>query len=196
MARSVRVDVPAGVDLAEAKTAIERALKEVLARHEVRDALAKAETAMGPGQAAQLALREERWRQVEATWGLLTAAEVATLTGAKPEGASAKVSNLRRRNGLLGIKRGGVLRYPGFFFVDGTKGASVVAPAWSQLKEMLAATGWSEADTIAWVAAPNVWLEGRSPAQEIQHEPDQVTPALARAAAEAIPDPSGQYAGW
>lgn len=196
MARSVRVNVPAGVDPAEVKTAIERALQGVLARHEVGDAQAKAETALGLGQAAQLALREERWRQVEVTWGLLTVAEVAEATGAKAEGASAKVSNLRRRNGLLGIKRGGVLRYPGFFFVEGTKGASAVAPAWSQLKEMLVPAGWSEADTIAWVAAPNVWLDGRSPAQEIQDEPDQVTPALARAAAEAIPDPNGQYAGW
>lgn len=130
----------------------------------------------------------ERWRTIEAKWGLYTAAEVAKLVGGRPEAARALTGNLRRRKGLTGVKRLGALRYPGFQFVANHDGSLGVAPAWSQLKQMLAPAQWSDADLLAWTAAPNAWLDGRSPAEEIQAHPTVVSDLLAKAVREAVPD--------
>lgn len=117
---------------------------------------------------------------------MLDGTEVATLTGNRPEAARDAIANLRRRKGLTGVKRLGALRYPGFQFVDGGDGTLVVAPAWTRLRGRLAPAQWSDADLLAWAAAPTAWLDGRSPAEEIQEHPGDVTAALAKAADEAV----------
>lgn len=183
------ITIPDGVDEAEALRAATNAVDAVAAGHAVIHALAQFKTSPGPGHLAQAALREARWRQVTETWGMLDGTEVATLTGNRPEAARDATANLRRRKGLTGVKRHGGLRYPGFQFIDGGDGTLVVAPAWTLLKDLLAPARWSDADVLAWAAAPNAWLEGRSPAEEIQEHPDDVTDALAKAADEAVPGP-------
>lgn len=128
-----------------------------------------------PGAVAQAALREERWHQVETTWGMLSDAEVANLAPAS-------------RGGLIGVQRPEGLRYPEFqLFFDAPDGDRAVAPAWTRLCALLAPAGWSDADMLAWTSAPNAWLEGRSPAQEIQDHPAEVTEALHEAVLQALP---------
>lgn len=66
--------------------------------------------------------------------------------------------------------------------------ARVVPPAWSRLRELLAPAGWSVPDLLLWASAPNANLEGRSPADEINDHPDDVTDALRYAVTRAIPE--------
>ena len=125
--------------------------------------LADSSAQVGPGHLAQAALREQRWREVERAWGMLTAEEVATLTGARPGSARSLTAILRRRKGLVGVKRHGALRYPGFQFAPGKSDLMVVAPAWTALRQQLETTGWRDADPLAWASAPNAYLDGASP---------------------------------
>lgn len=184
----VTVSLPAGVDEQDARRAASQAVAMVALLGEVKDALAESPAQVSPGHLAQAALREERWRQVERAWGLLSAQDVATLMGHKPERARDLTSNLRRRKGLVGVKRRGALMYPGFQFVTARDDNLVIPPAWTQLQARLRAADWSDADLLAWCAAPNSWLEGRSPADEIQDHPDAVSDALAVAVSESIPE--------
>lgn len=55
-------------------------------------------------------------------------------------------------------------------------------PAWRELRALLAPAGWSEDDLLSWVAAPNAYLEGCSPADTIRRHPHGVTDALRVAA--------------
>lgn len=127
-----------------------------------------------PGEAAQARLREERWREMEATWGLLTEAAVALL----PEAV---------RAGLLGVQRPDGLRYPGFQLITAAGGTKVVPPAWQELWGLLAPGGWSDENTLIWTDSVNGYLEGRTPAEEIQANPARVPEALRYAAARALP---------
>ncbi|MBM7508509.1 hypothetical protein JOE61_002323 [Nocardioides salarius] len=158
----------------------------------VAKVLADSSAHVGPGHLAQAALREERWRDVEREWGMLAAVQVALLTGARPESARSLTANLRRRKGMAGVKRRGGLLYPGFQFVRVAEDRVAVAPAWTTLRELLAPASWSDADVLAWAAAPNANLEGRSPAQEVHEHPASLSDALRNAVARAVPaSPSG-----
>ena len=184
----VRIPVPAGVDKQEARRAAAHAVAVVALLGDVNEVLARSSAYVGPGHLAQAAIREERWRELEQTWGLLTSQQVATLTGNRPERARDLTSNLRRRKGLAGIKRRGALVYPAFQFVTGKDGDLVVAPAWIALRDLTRPAQWNDADLLAWASAPNAWLEGRSPAEEIRDHPDEVSDALHNATRQALPN--------
>lgn len=186
---TVNVPVPAGVDKDTARRAALRAMDEVATIGLVEKVLADSSAHVGPGHLAQAALREERWRDVEREWGMLAADQVALLTGARPESARSLTANLRRRKGLAGVKRRGGLLYPGFQFVRFADDLGAVASAWTTLRELLAPGGWSDADVLAWAAAPNAYLEGRSPAQEVHEHPEGLSDALRHAVARAFPAP-------
>lgn len=94
------------------------------------------------------------------------------------------------RHGLAGILRHGTWRYPGFQFVR-SEGAFRVAPAWTELRRLLQPGGYDDADLLAWASAPNAWLEGRSPAEEIQRHPHHLTEGLATAVARFLPPTDG-----
>ena len=132
-----------------------------------------------PGHEAQADLREENLQRMEATWGMLSAADVRSLTGRAGDPAS---------HGLLAVERPRGTVYPGFQLVAGEDGASRVPPAWIELRELLAPAGWSDANVLVWSAAVNGWLEGRTPAEEIRDHPDGVTSALRYAVERAIPE--------
>lgn len=185
---TVSVSVPTGVDKNTARRAAERAMDEVAAIGLVEKVLADSPARIGPGHLAQIALREEHWREVEEEWGLLAADQVAVLTGARPESARSHTANLRRRKGLAGVKRRGGLLYPGFQFMKVDEGLIAVAPAWTMLRELLEPAEWSDADMLTWVSSPNAYLRGRSPAQEIHEHPEDVGDALRYAVDQAIPD--------
>lgn len=128
-----------------------------------------------PGAMAQAALREERWQEMERTGGFLSASDIANLGQAV-------------REGLVGVQRTGGVRYPAFQLVGAQDGVKVVPPAWDRLRELLAPAGWGDESLLLFVTAPNGYLEGRSPADEVQDHPADVTDALHYAATRAIPD--------
>ena len=128
-----------------------------------------------PGAMAQAALREERWQEMERTGGFLSDSDIASL------GQSVRAA-------LIGVQRPGGMRYPGFQLVDAQDNTKVVAPAWDRLRELLAPAGWDDEFLILWTAANNAYLQGGSPAHEIQDHPDAVTDALRYAVDQAVPD--------
>lgn len=188
--QAVTVEVPDGVDPADARRVLAGLARDAL----VEKVYAAAPEAPRPGHAAQVALREQRWREIEDHWGLLDSAEVAAWTGASAN-ARSNVSNLRRRNLLCGVKRGGALRYPAFQFTpDPYTGAHKVAPAWTRMVRRFAEADWSEPNILLWAAAPNSWLEGDSPADEIAGHPDELTESLLVAITKTLP--STEPEGW
>lgn len=95
------------------------------------------------------------------------------------------------RDGLLGVSRPNGVRYPRFQLVN--DGAPAVPPAWPILRNLLAPARWSDENLLMFTLSPNSYLNGDSPAQEIQAYPDEVTPRLRRAVDRAIPFTK---AGW
>jgi hypothetical protein len=130
-------------------------------------------TKLLPGAAAQAALREEHWQEIERTGQMLSDAEV----GALPEPI---------RDGLLGVRRPHGMRYPRFQLVA-RDGAATVPPSWSQLHQLLAPAGWGDEFLLIWVLSPNAYLEGDTPAHEVGTHPTAVTPRLRYAVDRAIP---------
>lgn len=131
---------------------------------------------MLPGKAAQAALREENWREIERADGMLSDTEVAAL----PQSI---------RDGLLGVLRPEGKRFPRFQVIN----EASVPPAWAVLRDLLAPAQWSEENLLMWTLSPNAYLEGDSPAQEIQAHPADPTPRLRYAVDRAIPFTK---AGW
>ncbi|SFA86972.1 hypothetical protein SAMN05192575_101939 [Nocardioides alpinus] len=138
---------------------------------------------MRSGQAAQAALREEHWQEMERFGDFLTDEDLAAL----PQTI---------RDGLIGVRRPGGMRYPAFQIVNWGDGTKEVPPAWLQLVELLAPAGWNDEFLILWTSAPNAYLEGASPAQTIQSFPTEVTAELRYAAERAIPTRPGGPGSW
>lgn len=130
------------------------------------------------GKAAQAALREENWQAIERAGGMLTDDEVAALP-------------LATRDGLLGVVRPEGKRFPRFQIIDGAS----APPAWLVLRDLLAPAEWSEENLLMWTLSPNAYLEGASPAQEIQAHPADVTPRLRYAVDRAIPFTKADWTG-
>ena len=128
----------------------------------------------GSGALAQAALREERWREVETSGGMLSDHDLNALDAAT-------------RCALIGVQRPRGMRYPGFQLLAGQDGMRNASPAWTLLQELLAPAGWSEEFLLLWTLSPNAYLEGRSPTEEIQDNPDDVTDVLRYAVERAIP---------
>lgn len=129
---------------------------------------------MKSGQAAQAALREQRWQELEGNGGFLSDAAVAALSPTV-------------RDGLIGVQRPGGMRYPAFQVVDEGDGTWVVPPAWPRLRDLLAPAQWDDEFQIRWTVATNAFLDGDSPANEIQAHPADVTDRLRYAVDRAIP---------
>jgi hypothetical protein len=184
----VTIDVPDGLAPDLAKRVATEAMLARAATGRVEAVLSRSERPVGPGLLAQVALHDEAWREIEERWGMLSADQVTAATGGNQASARSHTSNLRRRKGLAAVKRNGALRYPGFQFVARGALKFEVAAAWTALAEALAPAGWGQADILMWAASPNAWLDGGSPADEIQQHPDEPTERLLLAAHQALPD--------
>lgn len=126
-----------------------------------------------PGEAAQAALREKHWQEIERANGMLSGPEVSAL----PQSI---------REALLGVRRPEGMRYPRFQVVV-RDGDVAVPPAWLQLQDMLAPARWNDEFLLMWTLSVNGWLKGDTPAQEIQAHPDGLTARLRVAVDRAIP---------
>lgn len=100
-------------------------------------------TKLLPGQAAQAALREERWQEIERSGEMLSDAEVAAL----PQSI---------RDGLLGVQRPDGKRFPRFQLVV-RDGDATVPPAWLELQQMLAPAQWEDEFLLLWTLSTNAY---------------------------------------
>lgn len=176
---TIEVNVPAGVDTAAARRIVDRVLAHQARAGRLGDALARESSSVGPGALAQVGRIDRAWRDVEATYGLYTGEQVARLTTAKS--VRSHVHNLRRRHGLLGVRRGGSLRYPGFQFTQGNP--RTVRADWQGLCAPLTAAGWTEDEVLLWFASPTGLLSGQRAADLLDADPHRVQAAVAHAAA-------------
>lgn len=130
----------------------------------------------GPGARAQAALREEHWKLIKLEWGLLQ--------------DDHRTVQQARRNGTepTAVEREERTVYAGFQFVEQTGVGIVVAPAWTSLRGLLTAR-WSDENAVLWTCSPNAYLEGGSPATEIQASPEVMTEGLIRAVEAAFAPP-------
>lgn len=181
---TIEVTVPAGVDAATAKRMFEQMLESQSRVARVRDALARESAAVGPGTLAQIGRLDRAWRAIEAEYGLYTAAEVTLLTGTAFRAGRSHVHNLRRRHGLLGVRRGGALVYPGFQFTTGN--VVHVRRDWQNLTAPLLTAGWTEDEVLLWFAAPTGLLSGEVPVAVLDEDPDRVHHAVSQAAAGTV----------
>ena len=133
-------------------------------------------TKMRTGEEAQAALREENRQRIERAGEMLTGEELMALPSSI-------------RDGLLGVVRPEGMRFPRFQVVlDDTEVA--VPPAWSTLRILLAPARWDDEFLLIWTLAPNAYLDGDSPASEIQAHRIDVTSRLRHAAERAVPQAS------
>jgi hypothetical protein len=192
----VTIDVPEGLSTDEAVRVATEALAARATSGRIGEVLARSDLPVGPGLLAQAALHDDAWRRIADEYGLLSADEVTLLTGGNRDRATSHTSNLRLRKRLAGVKRGGRTLYPGFQFTDPDAGPADVAPAWTALVEALAPAQWPPADILMWAAAPNSWLDGTRPADEIRKHPTEPTELLLLAAEKAVPSGvRGTHAG-
>ncbi len=135
-------------------------VREQVLRH-VTDAVANQPQAVGPATAAQVAMVDQAWRDIQERYGTLDAGQYADLVGASP--TSRSVASKARAKGLVGYRRGRKVLYPRFQFDQ--RG---LRSGWIDLVAPLRAAGWEDEDIILWLAAPHGALGRRSPIEALE----------------------------
>jgi hypothetical protein len=170
---TVQMDLPAGISKDDAERVVAMLTEHQGMLTRLSRALAEEDTAVAPAVVSQLARVEDLWRTIEATWGLLSAADVTALTGGNPQKARAHTANLRRRHGVLAVTRRGQSRYPGFQVAD-----DKVRPVWAETFKTLTDAGWTPEEVTLWAVSPTGWLDGRAPVDVADADPEAVSEAV------------------
>lgn len=176
---TVEVPVPEGMDPATFQQYVAEVVANRSAVSRVATVMEQQEAEVGPATVAQLARVEHLRRHLAGTYGVLRAADIATLRGAKATNRSV-ATHLARTQGLLGYTVGRAKVYPAFQF----KG-SQVHPRWGAVSVPLVEAGWEEEDILLWMASANAALAGREPAALIDGRDEDVAALLALVEQEA-----------
>jgi hypothetical protein len=110
----------------------------------------------------------------------LTSAEVHRLAGYRGGNVSQTASAWKRQGLIFGVRHGGRDHYPAFQFADGRPRPGVRAA--------LAAlpAGMSPWQIAFWWVTGNGWLDGATPAETLERDPEAVAGAAARERREVI----------
>lgn len=140
-------------------------------------AMAGAETPVSPQLARSAQATENVWRQIEEEFGLHTSTQAAERMG---YGSNRTWASVQRTGGkLLGIRRGGAYRYPGFQLDPD------VLPLIGELIAIARQYDWAAESVVLWLCSPSDWMpEGRRPVEFLRAEP-----ATVRVAAESAMAP-------
>ena len=169
----------------DAQQRIEESMREDIER--VRRALQSLGPAIAalPGQISPSITRaaqagENAWTRLEERFGLYSSSEIARRLGY--EGNRTWANTQRRARRLLGVERGSAYRYPGFqISPDGR-----LAPVVEELLHLAQEHHWSDESLALWLASPSGTMpDDRAPAELLHTDP-----ALVRAAAERVMEPS------
>lgn len=175
--KEIPVEVPIGTDPDVLRDFLRRALASSSAVERVATALMHEGAEVGPATAAQLAQVEHLWRHLIETYGVYTSADIAKLRGGDP-GNRSTASNLAKKQGLIGFRRGNAKVYPIFEF----KG-STAHPRWTDIAGPLKAAGWEGEDVLLFLVSPHPALDGNEPAALIDTpEVDRVVSVVEREA--------------
>lgn len=137
-------------------------------------AMASAPAPVSPPMARAAQATENAWRRIDAEFGLLTSTEAAERMGYGPNRSWA--STRRREGRLLGVRRGGAYRYPGFQL------DADVLPAVAEIISFARSVEWSDESVVLWLCAPSGWLpDDDRPVDHLHTDPELVIRA-ARAA--------------
>lgn len=121
---------------------------------------------------------ESFWREIDATWGLLTADEVLKTLN-MPEGEIDLVAQLRESGQLLAVQRGGDYVFPGFQFVAGH-----VEPVVAALVALAAEVSWAQDDLVIWLCCPSGYFSRDRPVEYLHHQDELVEKARNQATVE------------
>ncbi|WP_448072272.1 hypothetical protein [Georgenia yuyongxinii] len=137
-------------------------------------AMTAAETSVSPQLARAAQATENAWREIEHEFGLLTSSKAAERMGYS--GNRTWASAQRRAGRLLGVRRGGAYRYPGFQLDP------EVAPFVSELVAVAREHDWSDESVVLWLCSPSAWIPGdRRPVDLLRAEPHLVLTAAVSA---------------
>lgn len=179
--RGVVIELPAGPVGDRILAAVEQAVGAMRTESEIADVLADAVHLTPPLVLQALAAREEIIRHVAETYGLLTSAEVAEIGHTQSKNTSEFASRMARNWTAIAIRRGRVLRYPGFqFAADGRP-----RPALAEVFGTFRNAGWDQESVVLWFAGPSARLGGEEPAAMLDSDLDAVVDAALDAAAVA-----------
>ncbi|TFC48925.1 hypothetical protein [Cryobacterium shii] len=110
---------------------------------------------------------ESVWREIHATWGLLTSDEVLRVLGLA-QADSTRVSVMRADGVLLAVKPGDVYVYPGFQFESGQ-----VKPVIADLVDLARDVSWAQDDLAIWLCSPSGYFRGERPVEHLD-QPDEL----------------------
>lgn len=139
-------------------------------------AIAAVREPVSPQLARAAQATENAWRRMEHQFGLHSSAQIAELVGYRSNRTWA--SQQRSAGRLLGVRRGGGFRFPGFQVSPAGRIAPVMADLISAAREH----GWSDESLALWLASPSGRMpDDRCPAEFLHDDPERVLSA-ARAA--------------
>jgi hypothetical protein len=132
---------------------------------ELAAAMARLSGPVAPEIARGLQITENLWRQVEKDWGLLTSRQVVELLSGGSHTADA--SGLRTAGKIIGFRRNGQFRYPGFQFDHHSRRVRPVVPALIALSNEL---GYDAEAVILSLASPSTYWTDDTPLNHIDDE--------------------------
>ncbi|WP_448073941.1 hypothetical protein [Georgenia yuyongxinii] len=172
------VEHPAGGNQSARATELFRtwARDSALGLSSLSPAMAMSATSVSPQLARAAQATENVWRQIGHEFGLLTSTEAAEHMG---YGRNRTWASAQRKAGrLLGVRRGGAYRYPGFQL------DADVVPVISELVAVARRQGWSDESVVLWLCSPSGWMpEGDRPVDALRTDPRSVLEAAGSAMA-------------
>ena len=102
------------------------------------------------------------WQEIANRWGILTAEQVAQVTGLNVHQAGENAEDYGHKQGILGTRRDGQPAFPAWQLATRTPGESTsrVHAQWILLQAPLIAAGWSPEEILIWAASPSGRLAG------------------------------------
>lgn len=186
LARYVVIETPDGDTTAMLRDVV-AALNDATAGQ--RQAAAKMRAALVPeGRLAvspplieQVRRNAEAQAELADEFGMLTAAQVHTISGSNAQNTSARASRLRTEERIFCVDADGTTLFPGFQFDDRGRPRYVIAQVIAAFGPKL--RGW---ELALWFTSANAWLGDARPVDKLEDAPDEVVLAATRLAEEIL----------
>lgn len=135
--------------------------------------------AVSPPLIEQISRNAEAQAELADEFGMLTAAQVHTISGSKAQNTSARASRLRTDGRIFCIDADGTALFPGFQSDDRGRSRAVIAQVIAAFGQKL--RGW---ELALWFTSANAWLHDARPVDKLEDAPVEVVWAATRLAEE------------
>lgn len=144
----------------ERRTYLDRFKRMAAASTQVRTLdRALATSDLGAATKRALVHRDQRLRDIDARYGLLTSSQVAERRGSTSKNSAQVVADLRGNYLTPTIQRGNRRLMPGFVFTERGAVHEWVRP----VCQALAGIGFDEESQVFWLTSPNTYLDDATP---------------------------------